>query len=113
MLPSTTPHLRRHPLGSTNPNCGPCVPLSGALAPIVIALLVATGWILAANRGELLLHWRLWLLTTLAALLVMAQTAFAVDARHRGIAQGLGLGLAIGPTGFFVETVACPLSVTA
>ena len=38
------------------------------LAPIVVALLVATGWILASASGRSLDHWPLWLLTALTAL---------------------------------------------
>lgn len=39
-------------------------------APVVVALLVATGWILSANQGADLTHWPLWLLTAIVALLV-------------------------------------------
>ena len=40
------------------------------LAPIVIALLISTGWILAASHGRQLQNWPLWLLTGVSALLV-------------------------------------------
>jgi chromate transporter len=40
------------------------------LAPVVIALLVATGWILASAYGSLAQNWRLWLLTVASALIV-------------------------------------------
>ena len=40
------------------------------MAPIVIALLVATGWILATGNGYELSHWRLWLVTGVATLVV-------------------------------------------
>jgi chromate transporter len=40
------------------------------MAPIVIALLVATGWILASAHGEPARDWPLWLTTLLTALLV-------------------------------------------
>lgn len=40
------------------------------MAPIVIALLVATGWILAASHGKPLEHWHLWLVTVVTTLLV-------------------------------------------
>ncbi len=40
------------------------------LAPIVVALLVATGWVLATASGRSLDHWPLWLLTAVATLLV-------------------------------------------
>jgi chromate transporter len=40
------------------------------MAPIVIALLIATGWILAASHGSAVKNWPLWLVTGLTALLV-------------------------------------------
>jgi chromate transporter len=40
------------------------------MAPIVIALLIATGLILALSQGRSLEHWRSWLLTTVSALVV-------------------------------------------
>jgi chromate transporter len=40
------------------------------MAPIVIALLAATGWILSAGHGNAADSWRLWLLTAVVTLLV-------------------------------------------
>ena len=40
------------------------------MAPIVIALLVATGWLLSAAHDQAARDWPLWLLTALSALLV-------------------------------------------
>lgn len=40
------------------------------LAPLVVALLMSTGWIMTANQGADLSRWPLWLLTAGAALLV-------------------------------------------
>lgn len=40
------------------------------LAPIVIALLIATGWILASAHGDPARDWLLWLTTVVSALLV-------------------------------------------
>lgn len=40
------------------------------MAPIVIALLIATGWILASAHGEPASDWPLWLLTVVSALIV-------------------------------------------
>lgn len=40
------------------------------MAPIVIALLVATGWILAASHGNPLEKWQLWGVTAVTAVLV-------------------------------------------
>ena len=39
-------------------------------SPIVVALLVATGWVLATSAGRTLEHWPLWLLTGASALVV-------------------------------------------
>jgi len=40
------------------------------LAPIVVALLLATGWILNLNLGTSLSHWPLWLLAAVSAVVV-------------------------------------------
>jgi chromate transporter len=40
------------------------------MAPIVIALLIATGWLLSAAHDEPARDWRLWLLTAVATLIV-------------------------------------------
>ena len=40
------------------------------LAPIVVALLIATGWILASANGRTLNEWPVWLLTATAAMIV-------------------------------------------
>lgn len=40
------------------------------LAPIVIALLIATGWILASAHGDPARDWPIWLTTVVSALLV-------------------------------------------
>ena len=40
------------------------------MAPIVVALLIATGWILAESNGGNIQHWPVWLLTALTALVV-------------------------------------------
>lgn len=40
------------------------------MAPVVIALLIATGWVLSAAHADVRKDWPLWLLTTISALLV-------------------------------------------
>ena len=40
------------------------------MAPVVIALLIATGWILAATQGQSAQDWPSWLLAALSALVV-------------------------------------------
>lgn len=40
------------------------------MAPVVMGLLLATGWILSSPNGSWLTHWPLWLLTMVSAILV-------------------------------------------
>ena len=40
------------------------------MAPLVVALLLSTGWILATSRGYALEHWHSWTLTFVAAIVV-------------------------------------------
>ena len=40
------------------------------MAPIVIGLLVSTGWLLSAAHSDLSQDWKLWLVTTIATLVV-------------------------------------------
>ena len=40
------------------------------MAPIVVALLIATSWILAGTNGSTLKDWPVWLVTAAAALIV-------------------------------------------
>ena len=40
------------------------------MAPLVVALMIATGWLLAAAHGNAAEDWRLWLLTLVATLIV-------------------------------------------
>jgi chromate transporter len=40
------------------------------MAPLVIALLLATAWILTAAHGSELHNWRLWLVTAISTVLV-------------------------------------------
>jgi chromate transporter len=40
------------------------------MAPIVIGLLLSTGWILATGNGYALANWPIWLLTLVSAVLV-------------------------------------------
>jgi chromate transporter len=41
------------------------------MAPIVIGLLVSTGWLLSVSHSNWTLDWRLWLLTAAAIVLMM------------------------------------------
>lgn len=70
MLPSTTLTFVAARWGHRNRELRAVRAFKQGMAPIVIALLIATGWILAAAQGNPLEHWRPWLLTLVTALLV-------------------------------------------
>jgi chromate transporter len=70
MLPSTTLTFAAARWGHQNRELRAVRAFKQGMAPIVIALLIATGWILAASQGSPLEHWRLWLLTVVTALVV-------------------------------------------
>ncbi|MEB0135702.1 chromate transporter [Actimicrobium sp. CCC2.4] len=70
MLPSTTitylaaqwGHRNRHLLGVRAFKQG--------MAPIVIALLLSTGWILTASNGASIINWPLWLLSAASGIII-------------------------------------------
>ncbi len=70
MLPSTTLTFAAARWGHRNRELRSVRAFKQGMAPIVIALLIATGWILAASQGKPLEQWRLWLLTGVTAVLV-------------------------------------------
>ena len=70
MLPSTTLTFAAARWGHQNRELRAVRAFKQGMAPIVIALLIATGWILASSHGSPLQHWPLWLLAGLCALLV-------------------------------------------
>jgi chromate transporter len=70
LLPSTTLTFAAARWGHHNRELRAVRAFKLGMAPIVIALLIATGWILAASHGSGLEHWRLWLITIVTALLV-------------------------------------------
>ena len=70
MLPSTTLTFAAARWGHQNRELRAVRAFKQGMAPIVIALLIATGWILAASHGSSLQNWPLWLLTGVSALLV-------------------------------------------
>ena len=70
MLPSTTLTFVAARWGHQNRELRAVRAFKQGMAPIVIALLIATGWILATAQGNPVEQWRLWLLTVLTALLV-------------------------------------------
>lgn len=62
------------------------------LAPIVVALLIATGWILASSAGNPLQQWRPWLLTAITTILVWRTRLHMLWL--------LGAGAALGAMGY-------------
>lgn len=70
MLPSTTLTFAAARWGHQNRELRLVRAFKQGMAPIVIALLIATGWILAASHGSSLKNWPLWLVTGVTALLV-------------------------------------------
>lgn len=70
MLPSTTLTFAAARWGHKNRELRAVRAFKQGMAPIVIALLIATGWILAASHGSGLDHWPLWLLTLVVTVLV-------------------------------------------
>ena len=70
LLPSTTLTFATARWGHKNRELRAVRAFKQGMAPIVIALLAATGWILAASHGTSLDHWPLWLLTVVITLLV-------------------------------------------
>jgi chromate transporter len=70
MLPSTTLTYLAASWGHRNADLRAVRAFKQGMAPIVIALLVATGWILATGSHYDLKHWPLWAVTVASALLV-------------------------------------------
>lgn len=70
MLPSTTLTFMAARWGHRNRELRSVRAFKQGMAPIVVALLIATGWILSASQGNLPQHWHLWLVTAVSALLV-------------------------------------------
>ena len=70
LLPSTTLTFAAARWGHQNRELRAVRAFKQGMAPIVIALLIATGWILASSHGDSLENWRLWLLTGVGAVLV-------------------------------------------
>lgn len=70
MLPSTTLTFAAARWGHQNRELRAVRAFKQGMAPIVIALLVATGWILANSHGSPLQNWRPWVLTAIATIVV-------------------------------------------
>ena len=70
LIPSTTLTYLAAQWGHRNRDLRAVRAFKQGLAPIVVALLIATGWILAASNGSGLENWPVWLLTALTTLVV-------------------------------------------
>ena len=70
LIPSTTLTYVAAQWGHRNRELRAVRAFKQGLAPIVVALLIATSWILAAANGSQLKDWPAWLLTAATALIV-------------------------------------------
>lgn len=70
LLPSTTLTYLTAQWGHRNRGLRAVRAFKQGLAPIVIALLISTGWILTSANDNAAEDWRLWLLTLVAALVI-------------------------------------------
>ena len=70
LIPSTTLTYLAAQWGHRNRQLRAVRAFKQGLAPIVVALLIATGWILAAANGSSVKDWPVWLATVISALLV-------------------------------------------
>ncbi|MES2877770.1 MAG: chromate transporter [Pseudomonadota bacterium] len=70
LLPSTTLTFAATRWAHQNRELRSVRAFKQGMAPIVVALLMATSWILAGSHGNWALHWPLGLVTVLSALLV-------------------------------------------
>jgi len=92
LLPSTTLTFAAARWGHQNRELRAVRAFKQGMAPIVIALLIATGWILAASQGSPVEHLRGWLLTVVTALLVWRTKLHML--------WMLGAGAVLGALGF-------------
>ncbi len=70
LIPSTTLTYVAAQWGHRNRELRAVRAFKQGMAPIVVALLIATGWILALSNGSTLKDWPVWLLTAVSALIV-------------------------------------------
>ncbi|HYC43110.1 MAG TPA: chromate transporter [Noviherbaspirillum sp.] len=70
MLPSTTLTYLAAQWGHRNRNLRGVRAFKQGMGPIVIALLVATGWVLTSTHNDAARDWPLWLLTAVSAVVI-------------------------------------------
>ena len=70
LMPSTTLTYLAAQWGHRNRELRAVRAFKQGMAPIVVALLIGTGWILAQSNGSDIKNWPIWLVTALTALVV-------------------------------------------
>jgi chromate transporter len=70
LIPSTTLTYTAAQWGHRNRELRAVRAFKQGMAPIVVALLLSTAWLLASAHGSVLQHWPIWLLTIMTALVV-------------------------------------------
>lgn len=70
LLPSTTLTFAATRWAHKNRELRAVRAFKQGLAPIVVALLIATGWVLTSSHGSEAKNWPLWLVTLLSALII-------------------------------------------
>ena len=70
LLPSTTLTYFSAQWGHRNRHLRSVRAFKQGMAPIVVALLIATGWVLDSTHNQPARDWRLWLLTAVVAVIV-------------------------------------------
>lgn len=70
LIPSTVLTYAASQWGHRNRDLRAVRAFKQGMAPIVVALLMATGWILASANGSSLKDWPVWLVTAVTALIV-------------------------------------------
>ena len=70
LIPSTVLTYAAAQWGHRNRDLKAIRAFKQGMAPIVVALLIATGWILASANGNSLKDWPVWLMTMMTALIV-------------------------------------------
>ena len=70
LLPSSTLAYLMARWGHKNRELRAIRAFKQGMSPIVVALLISTGWILAQSQGELAHAWPLWLVTAVTALIL-------------------------------------------
>ena len=70
LLPSTTLTYFSAQWGHRNRHLRSVRAFKQGMAPLVVALLIATGWVLASTHNQPARDWKLWLLTAVVAVIV-------------------------------------------